>query len=55
MTSEDEEFDKISDKDIALIRERLASLEDGSRVSISFEELLAETEFSEEDLENLKP
>lgn len=44
MTSEDEEFDKIS-KDIALIRERLASLE----------ELLAKTAFSEEDLENLKP
>ena len=55
MTSEDEDFDKMSDKDIALIMGRLASLEDGSVQGISFEELLAETGFSEEDLEEIKP
>lgn len=45
MTSEDEDFDKMYDKDIALIRRRLASLE----------ELFAKTGFSEEELEDIKP
>ena len=56
MTSEDEDFDKMSDKDIALIRGRLARLEDRSLAfGISLEEFRAETVFSEEDLEEIKP
>ena len=56
LTSEDEDFDKMSDKDIALIMGRLARLEDRSLAfGISLEELRAETVFSEEELENIKP
>ena len=52
MTSEDEDFDKMSDKDIALIMGRLASLEDGSVQGISFSELLERVRINEAEIES---
>ena len=52
---EDKELDTLSATDIALIKERLASVLDGTRQTISFEQLLEGTGFTEEDLENIKP
>lgn len=53
MSNDYDELDEISESDIALIRKRLSEIRNGK--TITWEELLSETGFSDEALEEIKP